>query len=72
MRIRTIGLAALMAGSLMGDGLAQSLIDEIQDEEQPGSQIEMNIGRGDIEIGRERNMNRRAARRGTGGSFWSG
>jgi hypothetical protein len=33
MRIRTLELAALMAGSLMGAGVAQSLQDEIQNEE---------------------------------------
>ena len=42
MRIRTVGLAALVAGSMMGDGLAQqTLEDEIQLEEAPGSAIEM-------------------------------
>jgi hypothetical protein len=33
MRIRTLGLAALMGGSLTGDGVAQSLQNEIQNEE---------------------------------------
>ena len=41
MRIRTLGLAALMAGSLMGDGVAQSVQDEIQEDEAPGSEMEM-------------------------------
>jgi hypothetical protein len=45
MRIRTIGLAALMAGSLMGDGLAQSVQEEIQEDEVPGSEIEMDVER---------------------------
>jgi hypothetical protein len=31
MRIRTLGLAALMAGSLMGDGVAQSLQNKISE-----------------------------------------
>ena len=58
MRIRTMGLAALMAGSMMGDGLAQqTLEDEIQQEEAPGSEIEMDIKPGRVIIGRERNMN---------------
>jgi hypothetical protein len=35
MRIRTLGLAALMAGSLMGDGVAQSVQDEIQEGRRP-------------------------------------
>lgn len=56
MRIRTMGLAALMAGSMMGDGSAQSLQDEIQDDEAPGSEIEMGIRPGQIILGRERNL----------------
>ena len=45
MRIKTVGLAVLVAGSMMGDGLAQqTLEDEIQQEEAPGSAIEMDIG----------------------------
>jgi hypothetical protein len=55
-RIRAVGLAALMAVSLMGDGIAQTLLDEIQDDEAPGSEIEMDIGRGRVEIGREKFM----------------
>lgn len=57
MRIRTLGLAALMAGSLMGDGVAQSVQEEIQDEEAPGSEIEMNIEPSRVIIGREKNLN---------------
>jgi hypothetical protein len=58
MRIKTVGLAALVAGSMMGDGLAQqTLEDDIQQEEAPGSAIEMDIGRGGVEIGRQRNLN---------------
>jgi hypothetical protein len=57
MRIRTVGLAALLAASMMGSAFAQqSLQDEIQEEEAPGSEIEMDIGPGGVEIGRERNM----------------
>jgi hypothetical protein len=44
MRIRTLGLAALMGGSLTGDGVAQSLQNEIQNEEAPGSKIPMISG----------------------------
>ena len=58
MRIRTLGLAALMGGSLTGDGVAQSLQNEIQNEEAPGSEIPMNIGGGRVEIGRVWNMTR--------------
>ena len=43
---------------MMGDGLAQqTLEDEIQQEEAPGSEIEMDIGRGGVVIGRQRNLN---------------
>ncbi|HVQ11408.1 MAG TPA: hypothetical protein VMS19_05845 [Methyloceanibacter sp.] len=58
MRIKTVGLAVLVAGAMMGDGLAQQTIeDEIQQEEAPGSAIEMDIGRGGVVIGRQRNLN---------------
>jgi hypothetical protein len=47
----------LLAASMMGSAFAQqSLQDEIQEEEAPGSEIEMDIGPGGVEIGRERNM----------------
>jgi len=56
MRRVIVGLAASLALA-PGGVFADSLIDEIQDEEQPGSQIEMEIGGGGgVEIGRERNM----------------
>lgn len=57
MRIRTLGLAALMAGSLMGDGVAQSVQDEIQEDEAPGSEMEMDIEPGGVVIGRQKNLN---------------
>lgn len=57
MRIRTLGLAALMAGSLIGDGVAQSVQDEIQEDEAPGSEIEMDIEPGRVIIGRQKNLN---------------
>jgi hypothetical protein len=58
MRIKAVGLAVLVAGSMMGDGLAQqTLEDEIQQEEAPGSAIEMEVGRGGVVIGRQRNLN---------------
>jgi hypothetical protein len=57
MRIRTLGLAALMAGSLMGDGVAQSVQDEIQEDEAPGSEIEMDVEPGRVIIGRQKNLN---------------
>ncbi|HEY6655203.1 MAG TPA: hypothetical protein VI038_00035 [Methyloceanibacter sp.] len=57
MRIRTLGLAALMAGSVMGDGVAQSVQDEIQEDEAPGSEMEMDIEPGRVVIGRQKNLN---------------
>jgi hypothetical protein len=56
MRIRTLGLAALMAGSLMGDGVAQSVQEEIQEDEAPGSEIEMDVEPGRVIIGRQKNL----------------
>jgi hypothetical protein len=41
----------------MGDGVAQSVQEEIQDEEAPGSEIEMNIEPGRVIIGRQKNLN---------------
>ena len=58
MHIKTVGLAVLVAGSMTGDGLGQqTLEDEIQQEEAPGSAVEMDIGRGGVVIGRQRNLN---------------
>jgi len=58
MRIKTVGLAVLVAGAMMGDSLAQQTIeDEIQQEEAPGSAIEMDIEPGRVVIGRQRNLN---------------
>lgn len=57
MRIAATALAAFMASGLAGGAVAETLQDEIQDEEAPGSEIEMDIGRGGVEIGRERALN---------------
>jgi hypothetical protein len=43
-------LAASFAGPASG---AESLQDEIQDEEQPGSEIEVDIGRGGVNVERK-------------------
>jgi hypothetical protein len=59
MRIATVGLAALLTGAFGGGAFAQgseTLGDEIQQEEDPGSEIEAEIGGGGMIIGRERNM----------------
>jgi hypothetical protein len=58
MRIATVGLAALLTGTF-GGALAQApetLQDEIQDQEEPGSEIEAEIGGGEVIVGRERNL----------------
>jgi hypothetical protein len=54
MRIATLALGASLAVVLVGDGAAQSFQDQIQNEEAPGSEIQMNIGGG--QIGRQRNF----------------
>jgi len=46
-----------MAGSLMGDGLAQSVQEEIQEDEAPGSEIEMDVEPGRVVIGRQKYLN---------------
>jgi hypothetical protein len=56
MRFATIGLAALFAVAGGGTAPAQSLGEEIQQEEAPGSEIEAEIGGGEVIIGREKNM----------------
>jgi hypothetical protein len=56
MRSATVGLAALFAVAFAGDGLGQSLGDEIQEDEAPGTEIEAEIGGGEVIVGRERNM----------------
>ncbi len=57
MRIVATALATLMASGLAGGAVAETLSDEIQNEEAPGSEIEMDIGRGGVVIGRERALN---------------
>jgi hypothetical protein len=56
MRIVIAGIAAALAMTPAGGAVAESMIDEIQDEEQPGSQIEMDIGPGGVDIGRKGDM----------------
>ena len=46
MRRRIVGLAAIVTVALAGPALAGSAQDEVQQEEAPGSQIEIDIGRG--------------------------
>jgi len=47
MRKIVVGLAALLAVAFWGPAMAESVGDEIQDAEQPGSEIEIDIGGGD-------------------------
>jgi len=46
-------MAATLTLSLAGPVFAQSLSDEIQNEEQPGSEIGIDIGKGQVEVDRE-------------------
>ena len=57
MRMMLAGVTSLIACGLSLPVAAQTLSDEIQNEEDPGSEIEMDIGKGgNVTIGRERNM----------------
>jgi hypothetical protein len=53
MRRAAVGLAAALALGCAGPAFAESDFDEIQDEEQPGSEIGIEIGKGNVEVGRE-------------------
>jgi hypothetical protein len=53
MRKVAVGLAALLAASLGNPAMAESLQDEIQDEEQPGSEIEIDVQGGKAKVQRE-------------------
>ena len=46
------GLAALLSVAFWGPAMGQSVQDEIQQSEQPGSQIELDIGGGGARIHR--------------------
>jgi hypothetical protein len=48
-----VGLAAALAMSFAGPAFAEDMTEEIQDEEQPGSEIELDIGEGGATIGRK-------------------
>jgi hypothetical protein len=52
----TVGLA-MLAAAFAGPALADPETDEIEQSEQPGSEIEMDVGPGgNVEIGREKSM----------------
>jgi hypothetical protein len=48
-----VGMAAALAVSFGGPALAQDMTEEIQEEEQPGSEIELDIGGGGATIERK-------------------
>lgn len=56
MRFATLGLAALFGVAFAQDGFAQSDGDAIQENEAPGTEIEIDIGEDGTEIGRERDL----------------
>jgi hypothetical protein len=53
MRRMAVGIATALAVSFAAPALAEDMTDEIQDEEQPGSDIEVDIGGGKAHIERE-------------------
>jgi hypothetical protein len=53
MRRMALGIAAVMAMSFAGPALAEDMTEEIQEEEQPGSEIELDIGGGGATIERK-------------------
>ena len=53
MRRMLVGVAAALAMSFAGSGLAEDMTEEIQEEEQPGSEIEIEIGGGGATIERK-------------------
>jgi len=53
MRRMIVGLAAILAVSVSGPALAVDMTEEIQEEEQPGSEIEIDMGGGGAQIERK-------------------
>jgi hypothetical protein len=49
----TAGLAAIVMIALAGPASAQAVPDGFQEDEQPGSEIEMDIGGGEVDARRE-------------------
>ena len=57
MRMMLAGVTTLIGCALTLPVAAQSISDEIQNEEDPGSEIEMDVGKGgNVTIGREKNL----------------
>ena len=53
MRRMMVGMVAAVAMSFAGPALAQDMTEEIQEEEQPGSEIELDISGGEATIERK-------------------
>jgi hypothetical protein len=53
MRRTAVGIAAALTLGFAGPGLAESEFDEIQESEQPGSEINIELGRGGVQVQRE-------------------
>jgi len=50
---RTIIAAAVVLAGAAGPGFAVDMTEEIQDEEQPGSEIEIDVGGGEAQVERK-------------------
>ncbi len=53
MHITAVGLAALLATAFAGPAIGEPITEEIQDSEQPGSEIEIDVEGGRAQIHRE-------------------
>ncbi len=53
MRRMMVGVAAALAMSFAGPVFAEDMTEEIQEDEQPGSEIELDIGGGEATIERK-------------------
>ncbi|MGH6802794.1 MAG: hypothetical protein ACREC3_05435 [Methyloceanibacter sp.] len=53
MRRMVVGIAAALLMSFAGPAFAEDMTEEIQEEEQPGSEIELGIGSGGATIERK-------------------
>ena len=53
MRRVVAGIAAALLLGFAGPAVAQTIGDEIQNEEQPGSEIQINLGGGEVQVERK-------------------
>jgi hypothetical protein len=53
MRRMAVGIATALAMSVAAPAFAEDMTEEMQDEEQPGSEIEVDIGGGKAQVERE-------------------